>query len=284
MTSKKHITAVVTTFAPSKALLERLRRVKPQVNRIIVIDDSGHSAIDFIKSAILTLGVDLIINKENSGIAASLNAGIIRALESDCDYVLTLDDDTLIECDYVEKVITVFNTNPDVLLGAGGGQFDCVKQLEANSEYCHKRNLITSGCIYPVKVFDSVGLFDESLFIDLVDFEYCTRLRSAGFVLFEVPMAKMSHTIGESKVINLCFTTLIIYNHSPFRLYYQVRNVFLYSYKHLFRDPFYCGFLFFGVAKTLLKVIFFEKDKLKRSGYIISGLCAGIVNKKGRLE
>ena len=77
---------------------------------------------------------------------------------------------------------------------------------------------MSSGTLIHRNAIEYVGLFEEPLFIDCVDFEWGWRARSLGVKLLLVREAFFSHTIGDG---------LHRYEQlpSPIRHYYQTRNI-----------------------------------------------------------
>jgi len=88
--------------------------------------------------------------------------------------------------------------------------------------------VISSGTATTKEVFEIAGVFDEALFIDLVDVEWCLRCRSKGIVIRVIPSAVMSHRIGSRSIAIGPFTVI---EHSPVRCYYQLRNCFHFLHK-----------------------------------------------------
>jgi rhamnosyltransferase len=80
---------------------------------------------------------------------------------------------------------------------------------------------IASGALLPMQALAAVGPMRESLFIDLVDIEWCFRARAKGYRAFGVCAAKLSHSLGEqpTRVLGRTLAT-----HSPLRNYYFYRN------------------------------------------------------------
>ncbi len=146
-----------------------------------------------------------------------------------------------------------------------------------------KRTLITSGCLLKISTFRDVGGFDESLFIDLVDFDFCTKLRKSGRTIVLLNKVGMDHRVGNSRTVRLLNQKIVIYNHSPFRLYYQMRNVFSFARKHLPFDPLLCLYLLLDVFRLPLKTLFFEKQKPARFYYLARGLLDGLLSRQGKL-
>ena len=85
--------------------------------------------------------------------------------------------------------------------------------------------LISSGSLVPMEAFATVGEFDEGLFIDSVDLEWCCRARNRGFVLYGVCSARLDHRLGDRRQAVLNVLELVV--HSPERVYYMTRNRFL---------------------------------------------------------
>jgi rhamnosyltransferase len=95
---------------------------------------------------------------------------------------------------------------------------------------------ITSGNLVKVSLFDEVGLYDESFFIDCVDFDFCVRLRQAGRSIHRVSAAVMHHQLGTRREIP-AFLRRYYSEHSPLRRYYSSRNTLYMMKRYLRRFP-----------------------------------------------
>lgn len=285
MSAPNDVVAVVTTFHPTSAILPNLERIAAQIGRIIVVDDSGatHSHSDIHLAAIDK--ITLIRNEANIGIAASLNRGLAHAARLGCQWVLTLDDDTLISNSYVSDVLAFAESGRAPALGlvACSRGENGLETRHNGTGFQLKRTLITSGCLFDIQLFQDLGGFDERLFIDLVDFDFCTRLRKAGRQLVLLDKIGMQHKVGHSKSIRILGRTTVIYNHAPFRLYYQIRNTLFFAKKHFAFDPVLCGYLLLDIVRLPIKALFFEQQKASRLRYLAQGLFDGLRGKGGRI-
>ena len=285
MSGGEAVAAVVTTFNTNGSILANLQRIAGQVRVVIVVDDTGGAAqappVDY--SGIENLV--LIRNEQNLGISAALNRGVAQAAALGCDWVITLDDDTLVTESYIRDVFDFFRkgevTSPG-LIACSRGEADRVARGE-EGEFKIKRTLITSGSVFSIQAYREVGGFDEGLFIDLVDFDFCTKLRKAGRSLVLLSKSGLAHRVGNSRKINLLGTSLVVYNHAPFRLYYQMRNVFFFAKKHFAFDPVLCVYLLLDVFRLPLKALLFEDQKRARFFYLAAGLFDGLRGRGGRL-
>ncbi len=252
---------------------------------VIIVDDSGSLCpprdLDYaeIDNAIV------LRNEDNLGIAAALNRGIAQAESMGCDWIITLDDDTLVSTTYIDDVFAFVQAGAQASAGliacTRGEGNDGVPPVD--NGFTVKRTLITSGCVFETKTFRDIGGFDESLFIDLVDFDFCTKLRKSGRTIVLLNKVGMDHRVGNSRTVRLLGKKIVIYNHSPFRLYYQVRNVFLFARKHLTFDPLLSLYLLLDVFRLPLKALLFEQEKHTRLFYLIAGLRDGVLCRGGKL-
>lgn len=285
LTLPKKVAAVVTTFNTGDAILPNLERIAKQVAFVIVVDDSGVPALNNALECAEIQNSVVLRNEKNLGIAASLNCGVAHAEKIGCDWVITLDDDTLVSESYVDDVMTFLHSGVEASIGliacARVGSYD---PQRVGNVYSLKRTLITSGCMFSLRVFREVGGFDEDLFIDLVDFDFCTKLRRLSLSIVQLNVAGMNHKVGNSQTMRLLCRKVVVYNHSPFRLYYQMRNIFLFSRKHFTFDPLLSIYLLLDVLRLPLKVLLFEQNKKARFFYLANGLKDGLLCRAGRLS
>jgi rhamnosyltransferase len=279
------VAAVVTTFNAGDAIRPNLARIAGQVKVVIVVDDSGNPTQAHALDCAAIGNAIVLRNEDNLGIAAALNRGIAHAQAMGCDWVITLDDDTLVSTTYMDDISAFVQTGAM----ASAGLIACTRDggdpggLPGGNGFTVKRTLITSGCVFQIKTFREVGGFDESLFIDLVDFDFCTKLRKSGRDIVLLNKVGMDHRVGNSRMVRLLGKKIVIYNHSPFRLYYQMRNVFSFARKHLTFDPLLSVYLLLDVFRLPLKALLFEQEKRARFFYLATGLQDGLLGRGGRL-
>ena len=287
MSSHRKVAAVVTTFQGCDSIRPNLERIAAQVDVVIIVDDSGDpfraKSVNYADIG----NVMVLQNDDNLGIAAALNRGVAQAALMGCHWVITLDDDTLVSTSYMDEVFNFVQTGTQPAAGLiacsrGGGNPRPTGNDNGNG-FTIKRTLITSGCVFELQTFRDVGGFDESLFIDLVDFDFCTKLRKSGRAIVLLDKVGMEHRVGNSRTARLLGKSVVIYNHSPFRLYYQMRNVFAFARKHLTFDPVLSLYLLLDVLRLPLKALLFEQEKHARFFYLATGLQDGLLGRAGRL-
>ncbi len=146
-----------------------------------------------------------------------------------------MDQDSFFKTDDLIRYINYVEQFPPAdLVGMFGVNHAKNEGLEKqNAEYDFVTRLITSGSIINLQNFDRIGDFDEKLFIDHVDSEYCFKILMAGYKNVFFKNVFLEHRIGMAKefVSLKSLKTTSRSLHSPLRIYYMVRN-FLYLSCH----------------------------------------------------
>ena len=300
------VAAVITVYNPVvKAFLENFSALKESNVKTIVVNDGSQfdsaSRLEFV-DAVNKLSFVLIDHESNLGIASALNSGIRNALGLGADYVLLLDQDSPVSASLVKellaahewlkntgrKIAAIGPTHVDIKAGIVS-DFFCVDANDTSDEFTVKQFhfsrcdfLITSGCLIHRSVLESVGLMDESLFIDAVDFEWFFRARSRGFQAYGVKNLVLGHSLGESSHAYWFKKWRHISKHSPFRYYYIYRNSIL-----LWRRPYVpAGWKkndFKRLYKTAIIFAIFVPGRINNLKMMIRGIIDGIRGKSGKI-
>ncbi len=130
---------------------------------------------------------------------------------------------------------------------------------------------ITSGNLLKAEVFDKVGFFDDSLFIDLVDTDFCMRLNEKNIKMIKIRDAILYHSLGESKSVKSGFLKFNTSNHSALRRYYMTRNRFYTWEKYKDLDSFTLNRDKNLFKKEFVKIILGEKDKVNKIRMVFKG-------------
>jgi GT2 family glycosyltransferase len=193
--------------------------------------------------------IRLIKNGTNLGFAAGCNVGMRDALGRGADYVLLLNNDTVVAPDFLTQLVQVAESDPtigvlnpkiyffdppDRLNYAGGahkrwrlypitigyrqkdrGQFDQMREMS-----------FLSGCAMLIKaeVLRQVGVFEEVYFHFYEDVEWSLRATKAGFKGMYVPKAVIWHKEHFVTSKN---------QRNGFIEYYLARSNVIYVRKHL---------------------------------------------------
>lgn len=252
-------------------LKENIEAIIGQVSKIVLVDN-GSDNISDIKSIIdRKPNVFLITNARNKGIAAALNQLLFHAVSSGAEWLLSLDQDSVVSHGYVERMLES-PIDPYVALLAPNvlDRNDIGRNLLSRSGVMKVKECITSGTMMNVHVCKKVGYFDEKMFIDYVDFEYCYRVRQCGYDIVRNNDVILLHQLGNGRVASFLGKPFMVTNHSPIRHYYIVRNCVYLIKKH--------GWLVRGVRGVLQEffiVIGYEENRFLKLKYMFRGILHG---------
>ena len=230
------VVAVFVTWNPElDRLSAAVASVSCQVERVIIIDN-GSRNFEALKSRFAPLDeVELLGQRDNLGIGAALNVGVDQALRSKPIWVLTMDQDTLVSSGAIYAIVEDFAMLDELVQSKcaiialrprpqPGSNWltryaESLLELEDRGDFTERRGVITSGNLVRADVVGRVP-FNESMFIDQVDFEYCFELRRRGYVVLRQKVVTLDHVLGESYDD--------VQRDHPYenaqRLYYIVRN------------------------------------------------------------
>ena len=275
------IACVVVTYNPDNSLIEGINLLSDQVDKILIVDNgSKESGIKLIKEIKKCNEdkIEAVFNEDNLGIAAALNIGAKYAIEHKYQWLLTMDQDSRPAKDMVEKMIKTYEDMPlekrDEVMSIFPNFFDQSVQNEeehSNEPYEYVDAEITSGNLVNTKVFDKIGFFDEGLFIDMVDTDFCMRLYRENIKMIKVYDAVLFHSLGEGKRVKTIFGGFNTSNHSALRRYYMTRNRFYTWEKYKDLNSFTLNRDKGLFKKEFVKIILGENDKLNKVKMVFRG-------------
>ena len=270
----KSIIAGVVTYNPRITLLQKnLSALLELVDRVIVVDNGSVNLAD-IKKIIGGIGsISLIENQRNLGIARALNEIMETAIEYEYSWVLTMDQDSVVPTNLVSEYVKYLDSSVGILCPI---IFDRNKKQPPTIYLgTHEvKECITSGSLVNVSAWQKVNGFDEKLFIDGVDFDFCERIKKVNYRILEVGTVVLSHAIGNITMRKFFFWDVAVKNHSAFRKYYIARNTIYLAKKNGNVARQIKSYL--QVAKQVSIVIMYEQDKKQKLIAICRGMIEGV--------
>ena len=222
------VAAVIITYNVENDFKERINRLKGKVDEIIVVDNGSKAeTINMLNE--LEKEVTVIYLEDNKGIASALNKGIKYSIEKGYNWILTLDHDSIITDNMIKNMLTCYEGLNNELKEKvamlvpvhveekeyqNGSN---INEEKASNSYIEVLTEITSGALTKAEIYKNVGMYDEKLFIDLVDHDYCLSLNKKGFKIIQVNNATLIHNLGESVSKILCILLYICTIHFKHR-------------------------------------------------------------------
>ena len=275
------ILAVVVTYNPDADLGRNLEALRAQAGAVVVVDN-GSADFAAVERTALKAGCRVIGNGANLGVATALNQAARLARAEGFEWLATFDQDSLIEPGALAGLLELHQIHPRreaiaVLAmsrrdrATGRDYHHAWDTLEETPLWRSVRTTITSGAMVRTEVFETVGLFDDRLFIDSVDHEFCLRCRRHGLLVIEGRLQLMDHSVGAGTEHRFLGWRAVCANHSPTRRYYITRNQLHVCGRYLRVDFVWSGLGLVALAGDSLAVLLHEKDRPAKVAAMLEG-------------
>ncbi len=272
--------------------LESLKGITYPNYEVIVVDNASEGSDFKVLKERYSDYISIIENERNLGYAEGNNTGIRFALEHGTDYVLVLNNDTVVDSGFLSYLVEFaekdpgagiigpkmfYMAQPDILYFTGcrirwlvgipkhrgtgkkdKGQFDVPSYTDA-----------ITGCCMLIKriVFEKIGLLPTDYFLQWEDIDFSTNARKNGFKCLYVPKAKIWHKYAASFIRS---------GMANRRLRYGVRAQLIYWHKYLSRTRYFAFVLYFLAVLTPVRIILYllwrNPDRIR---YLFQGMKEG---------
>jgi rhamnosyltransferase len=269
--SATRVLAIVVTFAPDTTFGVNLEALRREIAEIVVVDNRSTNVSEVVDAA-ARVGCRLLRNDSNRGVAAALNQGVRIALDEGFQWVALFDQDSLLSPGFMHGLLTLLNgplagLRVGILAGASRDQMTGALEnvpwqiLHDRGRWREMRTVITSGSLVRIDAIKAAGFFDETLFIDCVDHEFCARCRRAGYQIFQAPGSVFRHSLGHATRHRLLGRPVLCTNHSARRWYFMVRNQLEFCRRVIWFDAVLGLRSTTAVLTRLGLMVLFEKDR-----------------------
>ncbi|MGP2657643.1 glycosyltransferase family 2 protein [Malaciobacter sp. WC5094] len=285
----KKIYSILVVYNPREdEFRNAVHRLKKQTDLVIVCNNSKYD-IQFDDKK-----VKIFNFRDNLGIAKAQSVGMKWAFENNADFILQMDQDSIPSDNLVKSLFNCYEdlTNKGYKIGLVGPQ-DYDKDTKEhsmsiinkeknikNTNYSIVPDTLSSGSLISKDIYELIGEMDNDLFIDIVDFEYCWRIRAKEYLIIKNKDALLGHKLGYGK--KKIYGVFNINLGSPFRHYYQFRNILM----MMNRDYVSNYWKISQFIKLCIKFVFYPlglKDGRERFRFMILGIKDYFKNKKGKM-
>jgi GT2 family glycosyltransferase len=280
--------------------LDSLRAIDPESCLTIVVDNgSTPDASSVIAQA--HPWAKVMRREENGGWAGGNNTGIRYALERGAEWILLLNNDTVVDPKLIDRLLAAARHNPEYgVLGpiiyymddpetvmtdgcrfnrpGFAGFFERIPvPIAATDPPQVVSGDIVNGCCMMIsrRVFEQIGLIDERFFVIHEEADYCLRAVQAGFGCGVISEALVWHKGG----------SWFKRTGKGIKRYYDARNLVLLLRKHAGRHP--GGRTGFPSWVAYLKYVYYRYSIEREEGEdtaadaVISGVCDGLAGRYG---
>jgi GT2 family glycosyltransferase len=277
--------------------LNSLLQISYPEYKIFLIDNGSKESSYSIEDQISSKKIQYIRLKFNYGFTGGNNIGINIAIKDyDPDYFLLLNNDTLVDSEFLSIMVRSFETNsqigivvpkiffyePNDFIYYAGGYLNLLSGLGEHYHWMKKDNpdktnilkevSFANGCSMLIKkeVVQKVGLLDDDYFANVEDVDYSYRVTHNGYKILYNPGAFLWHREGFASRKNVG---------QWFRNYLTTRNVIIFERKKNFLT--FLLFMFYFSARW---VLYMELKHLFKRDYksckaIFYGIADGFTKK-----
>lgn len=282
---KPFLAAAVILYNPDNTIIDHISTYADNVDIVFAIDNSDQKKADIIERLLKNSNVYYIDNYGNKGIAHALNIGAKKAIEMGYEWLLTMDQDSLFQPEVIQNYFECWDNYPAKQLIAIFSPVHFPLKPSLHNDTCTsvpKTHVMTSGNLLNLTVFQRLQGFNEQLFIDEVDHEYCLRAHLSGYNVIEFSHISLSHNLGIPTTIYKNGQSIQSSTHSPKRFYYIIRNR-LYMWRMYHNSfPEIEGIQLFNIIKTILFPLIYHDQKVLRFLHITRGILHFMVNRYGK--
>lgn len=237
--------------------------------KVIIVDNNSEKSKAEYNDIITRDKCEIIYEKENIGFAGANNDGIRYALKYNPDYLLIINNDTVVTPDFLNPLIKTCEEDEKVgiatgkiyyfddkeILWFGGSYYDkklCEYKIDGignreEERHNNKREIaFATACLWllPVDLIQKVGFMSEDYFLYYEDADYCERVKQKGYKIVYEPTSVIYHKESRSTKRG-----------SDLYHYYNIRNYLFYISK--FREPelkkAICFKTFFNTLKEVVR-------------------------------
>ena len=221
--------------AETSCCLESVNAIDYGNYEVYLVDNGGNCSTKLQTIASTYARVHYLRSNENLGFSGGNNFAL-KIIEGNYDFVLLLNNDTVVTPDFLSKLIDsaddrtlvgskiYYWSDKNLIWYAGGDSSRTIckawhngfNKLEDKYDDKGSREVgFISGCcmLIPSRALTDVGLLDENYFLYLEDTDYCFRALDAGFTLRYNSDSVIYHCVSASTG-----------DASPLMNYYKLRN------------------------------------------------------------
>jgi GT2 family glycosyltransferase len=264
-------------FSDTVECISSINKIFYSNYEIIIVDNGSENDFEKLQN-IYSNEIILIRSDVNLGFAGGNNLGIKYALKKNADFVLLLNNDTIVEPDFldvlvksgIEKEVGIIAPKilnyyfPRIIWSAGGkiswlgasGYSD--GEGKTTGKFIENRYVtFVSGCCMLInkEIFSNIGFFDEDYFLYSEDTDLCKRVTDAKFKILFVADSIVYHKINTSTKRDISYLPI----------YYQTRNRLYFARKFYIK---YLSIIMLYIyismfLKSIIWTIMGQKNKIK---------------------
>jgi GT2 family glycosyltransferase len=227
-------------YAETRDCLNSLSSISYPNHRVIVVDNgSQDGSLDRLQREFDWC--EFVCNEENLGVTRGNNAGIEYAIDTGVEYVVLLNDDTIVTEDFLTPLVETAEEEPDTAVVGGINYYEPTGEIHnAGARFSTllggRTRLITKPrdvepysvgyvptclALLDVDFVRENDVLCEGYLLGMEDVDLAWQARESGWRVLVTPESAIYHRLGATST------------RSPFGLYHRTRNRLLFAQRHL---------------------------------------------------
>lgn len=277
------VCAVFILYNPQKEHLQNIIEKSSFFDLILVFDNTETFDTNSAKLFAKFENICYLNEATNFGISKALNIALNKTSNLGYSFAMLFDQDSVMMIEDIRRMLMQVEVLNDKKIGIYSPKIIYKekknKKIYKEEEFREKKWVITSGSLLNLKAYEEVGSFDENLFIDRVDYDYCFRLRKKGFKIIEIQNVFLFQKLGYTNPKSI----FKFPEHSPIRHYYAFRNRLYIAKKNEMKNKKYL-YLFLTSLRHIFRIIFLESDSYNKIKMCLFAYRDYKANKYGKYE
>ncbi|MBT9300647.1 glycosyltransferase family 2 protein [Pseudomonas sp. TAE6080] len=298
------VAAVVVGYMPELDVLDKLLiSLGSQVDMLVFLDNGGSSKV-LMGAPIERQSLVYVDMEGNKGLGAALNKGFELAVNAGMDYVVTFDQDSHAEPELIANLgvaMTHAKLKDPFCIAVSPTFFDRRDGKKINFPFYQSINdvikpmyhsddehglvkvdvLITSGMYISTQAWIEGNRYNEGLFVDFTDSEWCFRVRNQGYTLYGCLNVEMGHALSDAPPVKILGLSFLRY--SPVRRYFFFRaTVAVCRMNHT--PAYWKKRLLLALVLRFFANLLIDKNKIQSLKMMLRGALHGWQNKLGPLR
>ena len=282
--SSAFICGMLSLYSPPESLLTNIATYIDYIDKLFVVDNSPDNnntiCIDLLAQF---PHVEIVTSEKNIGIAGALNRCISLAKKENYLWMLTMDQDSYFDKSQASRFFYSLPMIDKARVAIISPSHEEVGAGIEGCEYQKTDSVMTSGNLLNLSLVEKIGMFDEDLFIDCVDHDYCLRAKLSGLDVFQAKNCSIEHEVGTPYNGSFLWGCIKrrFHIHSPKRMYFIVRNSLYMNKKYRNAFPEYMSIHNKEVFHKISKTLRYGNNRALCLKYIIKGYLDYYGNKYG---
>ena len=271
---------IVVLYYPDKKLIDNILSYLPFLDQLIIWENTPENAQkdiyfedECVQSKILKWG-----ENSNVGLGVPFNKAVAYGMKEGFTHLLTMDQDSFFKKDDFENYVNFIRSRPNdnsSCFYIPNYFMNETPFFAQDSEFEYVDGYMISGTIYPISLFNKIGLFRDDFFVDTIDVEYGLRAKKNQIRMIAVHFVILHHGAGyQRKKRRFLWKTVFPNEYSPVRSYYIIRNALI-TFKE-YPDP--QGkrkYMWYWFYKRLVFVVLYESNKFNKMKALLLGYFHG---------